>query len=349
MCLRTPKAKLAASRRAEVSERARRRFRELRRRGETSRYTVGQQSGQRVACPSDLRLLWNTEPVLRSLGRCRSHLEAGEHVVLELEDVQCLDLSAALLLTALLNTKWPGGALLTTTIPKKHRVMNFLADSGLLSHVGWVTTNGRPPPRVAARMAQSSGLVEKAGRIEVAAVLAEGFTTYVKSNFGDGGGRGTPSWRAGRSVYKILVELMNNTAQHAGTPGTQRWWAAARRSRRGAVELAFLDLGRGVVRTLRPRLSESVKKFVGRAASDDALLSDLMHGRLQHILTRSATGLPSRGNGFQEMRRAVADQAFSSLTIAANGALCRLLPSSTTTASVAPALAGTLVHFVVPA
>lgn len=343
--LRTCEVREASVRRAIATERARLRFKLLRREGLTSRYRVREQRGRRFAAPVDMRLIRNTHAVLVVLASCRSCLERGYHVVLELEGVACFDLAAALLLTAFLNQKWPQEARLTTTLPKKHGVMAFLADSGVLGHVGWVTTNGRPPARIAARMSKSSGLVEKEGRIEVAATRADEVSGYVVQTFEDNPVRGSRGWQQGRSVYKILIELMNNTAQHAGTPGTQRWWVAARRTGRGAIEVAFLDLGAGVVRTLRRRVAENVKEKAGLGTDDAALLEDLMSGKLQHILTRSATGLPSRGNGFQEMRRAVSDRAFASLTILANGALCRLLSSGMQTDRLTAALPGTLVHF----
>lgn len=294
-----------------------------------------------------MRLLRNPEAVLAALAACRERLEAGAPVVLELKTVRCFDLAAALLITALVNRKWHRGARFTTDIPRSPQAMDFLAHSGVLAHVGWVTPNGRPPRRIRVQMARASGVVEKEGQIEVGASRAQAITRYVQSIFVDSRSRGSRGWNVGRAVYKVLIELMNNTAQHAGTPGTQRWWVAARRTPSGAVEVSFLDLGAGVVRTLRRRLTESLKEAFGHAATDATLLEDLMTSRLQHILTLSATGLPSRGNGFQEMQRAVANHSFKLLTIVANGAICRLQPSTPLTGRLASPLAGTLVHFVV--
>lgn len=303
-----------------------------------------------MTAPADFRLLHHPASVLAHLNACMGKADLGERVISDISGIRTIDLPACLLLIALLmnqRTRW-GTELFRTEIPRSRSVLRKLAQTGVLSHVRWVTTTGRAPRFIVKEIAHSEGIADQCGGSEANSELAARVKRFAAKKIGPGR-RGTWAWEAGRLIFKVLLEAMNNTTQHAAKePTTEPWWLSVYSGRTGEVEVAFVDFGVGVIETLRVKRIELLKQAFGGGPTDLDLLRDLITGRLDFLLSSSGTGLPYRGNGLVEMERAVKEGYFRRLTIIANGALVDSTGSIGINLDAGSNFSGTLIHFVVP-
>jgi hypothetical protein len=239
--------------------------------------------------------------------------------------------------------RW-GGQYLNTHIPRSSAVLDVLARSGVLAHVSWLTDDKKPPKSVRGMIGKGIGLAGHQGATTVNSVLAGQVKKQAMKRLEGGLRRGSRNFEAGRRIYKVLVEAMNNTAQHAGQPGREPWWLCVSEGVEGGIEVSFLDLGKGIVKTLPLTAQENIRQLLGRGASDAELLHDVVSGRLDLLLSRSGTRLPYRGNGFIEMDRAVREGYFRRLVIVANRAMVDMGEDCPRSLHAGAELSGTLIH-----
>jgi hypothetical protein len=116
------------------------------------------------------------------------------------------------------------------------------------------------------------------------------------------------------AVYRIFIEVMGNTKQHASIgENEQRWWAMVHtnpKSRR--AEFAFYDGGVGIVGSFQTRWRAAFE-LVGLTPSQEDVLYDLIHGEF-----KSRTNLPYRGKGLPAIAKALARRQIENLKIITN-------------------------------
>jgi len=123
-----------------------------------------------------------------------------------------------------------------------------------------------------------------------------------------------------RRIYRILVEMMGNTVEHAyqNSTDTSKWYLMATHSEKdGLIRFAFLDGGFGVPATIRRNFVDMVKMWfadVRETSIDGKLLMSALNGQFR---TRTEQGY--RGKGLPNIYSAYKDDGcISKLRIMSN-------------------------------
>ncbi len=141
------------------------------------------------------------------------------------------------------------------------------------------------------------------------------------------------------AVYRILIEVMGNTKQHASVGDDQeQWWAMVHTNpKTQRAEFAFYDGGVGIVGSFRSRWRAAFE-LVGLAPSADEILHDLLHGEF-----KSRTNLPYRGKGLPAIAKAAERRQVEKVKIITNNVVADI--ASDTVAVLPASFAGTLVYW----
>ncbi|HEY1253983.1 MAG TPA: hypothetical protein VGF01_04300 [Terracidiphilus sp.] len=118
-----------------------------------------------------------------------------------------------------------------------------------------------------------------------------------------------------RAAYKTLIELMNNTHNHAAgkKPDTEKWWATSfGNSSRKIVCYSFVDTGVGIFRSVKMRSLQRIFKMIG-ITSNAEIMQEILNGRVE-----SSTGLAYRGKGLPAIYKAACNGDIKSLYIVSN-------------------------------
>jgi hypothetical protein len=116
-------------------------------------------------------------------------------------------------------------------------------------------------------------------------------------------------------AYRVLIECMNNTHDHASRHDELRetWWATAYADLgRGRTCYTFLDTGVGIFGSVKVGRVRRLFHLVG-IADDARILRDILLGRVE-----SSTGKPYRGKGLPAIYQHSQRGAIKSLVIVAN-------------------------------
>ncbi len=144
-----------------------------------------------------------------------------------------------------------------------------------------------------------------------------------------------------KEIYRILIELMANTNNHAGSKDEALSWFSFVQMDQSGVEFAFIDNGVGILRSLnvvrhlksvsRPGLiealdaAEQLKDFsktliikeairVEQAEQLQQTYQELINGRIP-----SSTGLQDRGKGIPLIRANIGSPIFKDANLITNG------------------------------
>lgn len=142
-------------------------------------------------------------------------------------------------------------------------------------------------------------------------VLAKGVCDFVHS-YGGWDTVGT------RPLYKMIVELMTNTRQHAyqktQSAMNEKWYLFAENCS-GYVNFVFLDTGDGIPSTIRRNFLEMIKNFFNN--SDAYFIASALRGEF-----RTETKLDHRGYGLPEIYQKAKNGFVSDLVIASCQGMC---------------------------
>jgi hypothetical protein len=123
-----------------------------------------------------------------------------------------------------------------------------------------------------------------------------------------------------RAIFRVLIECMGNTRNHAYEQGTHylpKWWlAGAYDVQRACVQLMALDYGQGIPSTVRTKFAERIGRlFRSSRVSDEKLVLSALRGEF-----RTRTRQSFRGKGLPAIRQS-ADACFiSELAIVSDSA-----------------------------
>lgn len=141
----------------------------------------------------------------------------------------------------------------------------------------------------------------------------------------------TTIWGEARRCPKVqrsLIELMQNTNNHAGkTPGQQHWWmSVAQNAKEHKVTISFIDFGMGVLKSLDSKKENEnffrwrtlLDKFHPGVKTDAENMKLIMEGALYQDKPASATNKYYRGKGLPGIYKAMQENAFTNLIIITN-------------------------------
>jgi hypothetical protein len=118
-----------------------------------------------------------------------------------------------------------------------------------------------------------------------------------------------------QAAYRVLIEGMNNTHNHASGKHHEReiWWATVYAdSSQSRISFAFLDTGVGIFKSIRLDAIRKIYQSIGISNRSD-LLKDILAGEVE-----SRTGERHRGKGLPAIYRLLKEGRLSALSIVAN-------------------------------
>jgi hypothetical protein len=123
-----------------------------------------------------------------------------------------------------------------------------------------------------------------------------------------------------RTIFRILIEMMDNTVEHAYKVASDRskWYLMACRDKtNGQIRFAFLDGGLGVPATIRKNFKEKVLELFVTITGD---INDarLIMSALQGIFRRTRTKLRNRGKGLPNIYKSYNEKFIDNLRIISN-------------------------------
>jgi len=259
-----------------------------------------------VSAPKHFSLLGNYEETNRFFQVLRGYLSRNKPVHVGMKDVDILTIDAILVLVALIKGRKRRGINVSGDIPTSEAPAQMMHRSGFYEHFQSALYRSKSQAQ--------GGIVQRKGRRvnpELADQLAQDTQETITGIRAD-----MPS------AYRILLELMGNTRQHAkpiqkkkslSTRNVEPWWVLLDCDKKEKIaRFAFYDGGVGIIQSLRPRLQQWMAKL-GAAPQDTDLIHDIMNGR-----NISRTGLPFRGKGLPAISSTLKQGKIKALTIITN-------------------------------
>ncbi len=121
-----------------------------------------------------------------------------------------------------------------------------------------------------------------------------------------------------KSLYRMIIELMTNTTQHAYNKTSimdSNWYVFAENTD-SYISFIFLDTGEGIPNTIRTKgLLEKIKSTLG--INDALFVSSALRGEL-----RSATKLEYRGKGLPEIYNRAKSKYITDFSVTSGHAKC---------------------------
>ena len=260
-----------------------------------------------VAAPKNLSLFGSYAETNQFLNTVRDQLSRGKRIFVDFSHTRELTVETVLVLLAII--KDIGGRKSTKRV---RAVMgNFplgdsiagqiLVQSGFFDHVA-----SNLPSEM---FDDSHGKMGTRKGYRVSTDLADGLAKKA-ANAVFGTRRHLPA------VYRVFIELMGNTKQHANPRGneSERWWAmvfATKHSK--SAQFAFYDAGVGIPASFRKRVA-ALLSTIGIGASDASLMRLLLEGR-------SRTELRYRGKGLPAVAKTLRRKQIDALKILTNGVM----------------------------
>jgi hypothetical protein len=221
------------------------------------------------------------------------------NVSLDLTDVTLITADAIAVLTAFLSATWINTV--QGNLPNDPVARQVLLQSGFFEHVKSETAI--PPGQLGKIKERQSKIVQPTtawNLIECGTAQAFGATKRSLST---------------RAAYTTLIELMNNTHNHAAGDDleSQTWWATSYGDpEKKRVCYTFVDMGVGIFRSVKMHPIQRTFRKLGFGGNAQ-LLREILLG-----LVESSTGLPYRGKGLPAIFRKSQAGNLKSLFIVAN-------------------------------
>lgn len=265
-------------------------------------FVPGLPRGTKLIVPSTFSLVDSPEATIEFFEKIGLAALTGERVILDFRDVKRITVDALLWLLAEMQSDELKRCGVAGNEPNDPEVAKFLLQSGFFSHIAQKPKSYR---------AEDCGLLKKReGKRVRENVCAELVHYSTEKLYG--------SRRKNGGLYRALIECMANTRDHASRDRsrTERWWVSANFDQKtGIVNVAFLDTGVGIFKSLR--MEDTLKligKFLGIRKHHD-ILRDMLNGELE-----SRTGLSYRGKGFPALKTAQDRKQLHNLRVITNKA-----------------------------
>jgi hypothetical protein len=267
----------------------------------------------RVRAPRELTFRQNIGASLHFFNLLEKRAAPNRTLLVDLSEVVTVETGEVLYLLARFDEmrhlkRWK---LIRGTSPKKEPARTMFDASGFLDYV-------RAPAKALSNAKEDQFVHIKKGDL-VDTQAAGDVATFVREKLG-------LSKRDTSGMYKILIECMTNTRDHAYDESLERpasWWMIAfYQPESEIVYFSFLDTGAGIPRTVRKRWRENLTPDILR--SDSKMIISALRGEL-----RSRTEQAHRGKGLPQIYSVATSHQVSSLSILSRRARveCRTLDS----------------------
>ena len=249
-----------------------------------------------VKVPHNFSLVSNPVEVISFFNRLHL-LAARNHLTLDMSGTSVITTEAVTALIASISSV-ESDTYIRGNQPNNEAAKHILAESGFFQHVK--VRGGAPASKL--------GLILRTESTTVEPKLARDLIHFgTKAIYGES--------RRCPAAYRVLIESMNNTRNHASKEEASRktWWCTAfADSNSGRVCYTFLDTGVGIFRSVRLSIFRRAYRAAGLTRNSD-ILHDILEGKVE-----SSTGIPYRGKGLPAIYSLARAKKIKSLIIITN-------------------------------
>lgn len=272
----------------------------------------------RIDAPRVLSLLENREETLQffeqAINKIKDCKKNGE-LYFNLHNVEEITIDAVMYITALVNSQKRArafGISFSGNRPKGARARSLMSRSGFFDFV--YSNDVRDIEQDDRNIRISSGK-------DVDGALASRICDFVCGSL-------VEDLVATKGLYKIIMELMTNTKQHAynGYPASagDSWYVFAE-DVGGSVKIVFLDTGDGIPKTIRKTLGENLSAVIADVGwavekKDAGYIASALRGE-----SRTETKEKHRGKGLPEICESVCNGHITGLSILSGLGMCRVM------------------------
>ena len=264
----------------------------------------------KVSAPEIFCIKENPKEVVKFINKLNNYLENRIPAFIDLSKVTYIAHDAIVVLLSILSLFRKRGIDFNGNFPNDDRCRHTLTNSGFFSNL-YETQSVKYDTS-----AQSKNVIRKHGK-EASGSVAKELIAICTQNI----------WAQKcrcQGVYRILIELMQNTHAHAShqAPGTENWWLAVNYDSNSNKEcFSFVDYGMGVFSSLEGKREN--EKFYGmldvlRKKLIDPSNAKLLQSILEGELHKTSTGESYRGKGLPGIRQALERNQISNLYIITN-------------------------------
>ncbi|MCH7413772.1 hypothetical protein MM213_09775 [Belliella sp. R4-6] len=262
---------------------------------------------QNIEAPKKFSLIENTEEVLAYFKTARTYLSEGYPIRFDISEIDALTTDAiALQIARIKDANFHKNKGILGNAPNNPKLKELFLQSGFYNYV---QTQG-PKPQI-----KDTTLIHKITDNKVEPLIAkEACLSGLRHTFN--------SEEIFDPLYDIIIEIMQNTNNHAGEErGKYDWWIHIYNDPISKTsKYTFLDLGVGIFESLPARTfkEKTLAEKLGFSHNVD-LIEPLFNGEI-----KSRTGRPERGNGIPQVYDSSKDKAFSKFVLITNDVFVNL-------------------------
>ena len=252
-----------------------------------------------IRAPDNFSLVNNTEEVLSFFREAYLVLKKGDRALLDISEIKTLTTDAiAVQVAKICDRRFLQNSEIQGNSPKNEGLRQLFLESGFFNHV---QTQGR-------RFNAKNKLIHKVTKNRVEPDLVREACLYALRHVY---GNSEPV----EPLYDILIEVMQNTNNHAGLErGKYDWWLNIFNDPNSKKStFTFVDLGAGIFESLPVKTFK--KKFIEMfgLTNNLKLVPKLFNGEI-----KSRTARPERGKGIPQIFECSQDNVFSKFLLISN-------------------------------
>jgi hypothetical protein len=287
-----------------------------------SRYTNERQLDRirfraKISAPENFSLIQNPEETISFINELGAALRERKSTFVILQKIKFIDYSAITLLLSIMFRFKEEGIKFNGDFPNNQEAKRLLVDSDFFEHLK--SAAAKTPKYVIRKQNQILTTSRDVDPSICSPILKEATRTIW----------GKIKLINGKGLYRVLIELMHNTHNHAAEiEGKRHWWLSINQDEENSrVRFVFMDNGVGVFSSLNNKPIESkwygwqekLKKVFG-SQTNEQILKLLLEGRVHEIAIgkSTATGNNFRGKGLPGVNGVLERSQISNLYIITN-------------------------------
>lgn len=272
----------------------------------------------RVTAPENFSFLKNPEKSIAFINQLEEALNAKKSTFVILKKVASIDYNAITLLLSVMYKFKENKIKFNGDFPENEAARKLLTDSDFFLHLN--KESNRIPKYVIRKENQILTTTDRSVDPEICLPIIEEATRTVW---------GKEEIKNGKGLFRVLIELMHNTHNHAAkNEGKKHWWLSINHDPdKKKVGFIFMDHGVGVFSSLSNKPTnnkwygwqEKLKQALG-TQTNEQVLKLLLDGRVHEIAMgkSTSTGSNFRGKGLPGVKGVLDRHQISHLYIITN-------------------------------
>ncbi|MCT4544524.1 MAG: hypothetical protein N4A63_13350 [Vallitalea sp.] len=267
-----------------------------------------------VKVPEKFSFLINTKEVLMLKDKIKILLENRKKTYINLQQVKVIDNGAITMLLAIMTEFKRNNVKFNGNFPKDQSSKNLLITSGFFEHLYRDYSSNIFDEKSDFTYGKNNQIITKPGLKvipEYASQICKNVTKTIDKYH-----------HTSKGLYRMLIELMHNTNNHAGNDqGEEVWWLTVHHNKeKKTVSFIFLDFGVGIFNSLKNkkehRASNIYQKLKDKIlhGSDAQILKLILEGELH----RTSTNQKNRGKGLHGIYEVSCRKQIKNLYIISN-------------------------------